>query len=306
MVPPSADGERIDGYLGRSFPFHNRKLWKDKIKSGELLVNGEKVKHTYSVKWRDRITTWYPESMEPEVPTNLSEIWNDQGIMAVYKPSGLPIHEVGKYRKNTFCNLLIEKFGPDWAAVHRIDAETSGIVLCSNDPAIRTKLTDDFIAHKIKKEYLAILVGRPSKDEWIVDAPIGDLDETLLRKKVGVVEGAAPARTRFKVMERTGYNALVKAFPESGRTHQIRIHAAHCGHRLLGEKKHLEDETIFMEFCDQGLTSRVVRESGALRLCLHAFALTFTHPVTGESVRIENPLDQSMLDEWQKLTYSRS
>jgi 23S rRNA pseudouridine1911/1915/1917 synthase len=305
MVPEAADGERIDGYLGRSFPFFSRTIWKNKIKTGELLVNGSSVKPTYNVRWKDKLTTFYPEYMEPEVPTNISEIWSEQGVMAVYKPSGLPMHEVGKYRKNTFSNLLIEKYGEQWAAVHRIDAETSGIVLCADSYEGRKKLSEDFIEHNISKEYLAIMIGRPKKDEWHVNVAIGEMEDTLLRKKMGAVEGAASAFTTFKVVERTGYHALVKAFPESGRTHQIRIHAAYCGHRLLGEKKHLEDETVFMEFCDQGITQRVLKACGAERLCLHAHALNFTHPITGKAIRVESPMDVSMANEWNRLKFTR-
>jgi len=301
MVPENAHGQRIDAYLGQNFPFHPRSEWKQKLKVGHAIVNGKSIKPTYKVQFRDRITTWYPEEMEPEVPTDIREIWGAKGIKAVFKPSGLPMHEVGKFRKNTLSNLLIEKFGPDWSAVHRLDTETSGIVLCGNEHESRSQLAVDFSNKQIHKEYLAIVLGQPKQNEWTVDAPIGDALDTKLRKKKSIVPSGEQAITDFRVIKSLSQHSLVKAFPKTGRTHQIRIHAAHSGYRLLGEKKHIGDETVFMEFCDRGLTPRVLEAAGCARLCLHSYRIKFFHPILKEFTTITCPMDAQMQAVWDNL-----
>src|SRR5690606_23818407 len=130
-------GRRADSYMAENFPFWSRAAWQKAFRSGRVLVDKRPIRSSHRLKPGDRLYIYYPHEVEPEVDDGIAVLWEEAGVMAVYKPSGLPMHENGPYRKNTFARLLIDKVGRDWAAVHRLDRETSGIVICAADPDLR-------------------------------------------------------------------------------------------------------------------------------------------------------------------------
>lgn len=227
--------------------------------------------------------------------------------MAVFKPGNLPMHENGAYRKNTFATLLGNLCGKDWSAVHRLDRETSGIVLCSSKPAIRQALADMFEAKTIQKEYLLIAAGVPKEQSWSCQGPLGDLVESQIRIKKWVVEGGLPSSTDF-ILEETCHDefSLIRAFPRTGRTNQIRIHAAYSGHWILGDKLYNPDERVFLDYWENGTTTPLcIEKTHFHRLCLHAASLTFTHPETRKNIEITSPLPEDLQDLWYSLGRSR-
>ena len=272
-----------------------------------MLINHRPVKSNYKLKLMDVLHFYHPEVDEPEVDTNIQVLWKSGGVMAVFKPGNLPMHENGAYRKNTFAHLLNQKEGTEWSAVHRLDRETSGIVLCGATHKVRQKLADDFEAKKIRKEYQLIVSGSPPEDTWTVDAPLGDLADSKIRIKRWVVEGGLPSVTEFLVEERkefeSGARALLRAFPKTGRTNQIRIHAAYSGHWIVGDKLYHPDEGVFLDYWEaRGTTPYCVQKTGFHRCLLHAAALEFLHPETGVSCRVEAPLADDMIRFWGDLT----
>ena len=236
VVDSEFDGIRVDRFLATQYKFFSRHSWQKRLKSEELLVNGHPVRSSYCLKTGDRISMYHPQAREPDVDTGIYPIWKKGGVMAIFKPAPLPMHEVGPYRKNTFANLLRAEFGTEWAAVHRLDIETSGIVLCGNTHEIREKLAANFAEQKIAKTYFAIVHGIVQEDYWIDDRPIGDKKDCEIRIKKWVDAQGLPSRTIFKIIERGKHHSLIEAQPKTGRTNQIRIHCAASGHHLVGDK----------------------------------------------------------------------
>lgn len=301
-VPGDQDGARVDAYLAKHFPFLSRAGWQIRIGDGRLLVNGAKVKASSRVRAGDLLTHYMPTGAEPEVDRGIRVLWERKGLIAVYKPGNLPMHESGLYRKNTFTELVKEKVGKEWAAVHRIDRETSGIVICGSDNDLRGRLSIDFAERRVYKEYLAIGRGVSAADSWTSEGAIGDLKASLIRIKRGVVPDGLPAKTEFKVLGRGRDATLLHCRPLTGRTNQIRIHAAHAGHVLFGDKLYHDDEQIFLDYLDHGQTDDITRRTGFRRLCLHAAAIEFKHPADGEFCRIETPLPEDLQDFWADLS----
>lgn len=293
-------GERVDLYLANHFPFLSRKGWQNKIKSGELKINGLTTKVSYRIKEQDQVTLFHPNVREPEVDKGIAPIWKQGNILGVYKPANLPMHENGPYRKNTFYELLRNKIGPNWAAIHRLDRETSGIVLCANSSPLRKKLAEMFEQRKVNKEYLAICQGVSKKDRWLEEGSIGDLKDSKIRIKKWVVEDGQPSATLFQVLDRTENHTLVKCYPKTGRTNQIRIHLAFGGLPIVGDKLYHPDEEVFLDFFENGPSKEVDLKTGFNRLCLHACFLAFENPEDYSFSSISSPLPSELESLWSK------
>jgi 23S rRNA-/tRNA-specific pseudouridylate synthase len=159
----------------------------------------------------------------------------------------------------------------------------------------------DLEARRMRKEYLAIARGAPAADHWHCAGPIGDLVESEIRIKKWVVTGGLSAATGFQVLGRAGDSCLLKAKPVTGRTNQIRIHAAYAGHVLYGDKLYHPDEAVFLEYFASGQTANVTARTGFSRLCLHATAMEFAHPETGSACRVESALPEDLKGLWASL-----
>ena len=155
----------------------------------------------------DEVTPYHPICLEPEVDRNIYPLWKKGDVMAVYKPGNLPMHESGPYRKNTFAHIVKEELGEKWAAVHRLDRETSGIVLCGSTHEVRLDLSQSLADRVLEKEYIFITKAVPEKSNFNEYGPIGDLIDSEIRIKKWVVEDGLPSETRFKLIEtRKGYS----------------------------------------------------------------------------------------------------
>jgi 23S rRNA pseudouridine1911/1915/1917 synthase len=296
-------GLRADVYLAKVYPFHTRSTWQKRMDGGEVLINRRRVKSNYKLKLLDVVHFFHPQEVEPEVDRDIRVLWHKGAVMAVFKPGNLPMHENGAYRKNTFAQIVADTIGPEWSAVHRLDRETSGIVLCGATNEVRQKLAADFESKKMAKEYQLIVHGVPNQTSWSVDGPIGDLADSKIRIKKWVVSGGLPAQTSFVVEDTKtsseGAFALLRAFPKTGRTNQIRIHAAYSGHWILGDKLYHPNEEVFLDYWEsQETTTFCVEQTLFHRCCLHAAALTFKHPETGEEIRVDAELPPDMQGLW--------
>ena len=301
-VENEGPGDRLDLFLARKYPFLTRGGWQLRIFSGCLRVNATIVSPAHRLERGDLLTFFHPPAVEPEVDRGIFEVWREGEVMAVFKPGNLPMHENGPYRFNTFTHLVWEAFGREWSAVHRLDRETSGIVLCAATPDARKRLSADWAARKVHKEYLAIVNGLPDHDSWTESGPIGDLKESQIRIKKWVVPEGLDAETGFETLGRGVARSLLRATPKTGRTNQIRIHAAFAGHHLVGDKLYHPDENVFLEYFEGGNTANVQQRCGFHRLCLHAGKLRFTHPQSKKTVDVEVPIPQDMADLWAKCT----
>lgn len=249
----------------------------------------------------DQIQFFHPEGIEPEVDGKVEVIYQEGSVLCAYKPPVLPMHEGGPYRRNTFARFIKDVAGEQWAAVHRLDLETSGIVVCGSNLKVRQELNRMWRSGEVQKEYLAICKGRAEVASWTVDEPIGDLKTSEIRIKKWVVKGGQPAITEFEVEDEASHHTLVRAFPKTGRTNQIRIHAAYSGLILLGDKLFHTDENVFLTYYKEGRTEWVTEQTGFDRCCLHAASISFVHPESGKRVRVESPLPIDMQNAWEHL-----
>lgn len=255
----------------------SRSQANEAIKNGNILVNGKSVKAKYSVKEGDLVTYDLPE---PEVLEYEAEdipldiVYEDDDVAVVNKPQGMVVHPSVGHTSGTLVNALMYHIH-DLSSingvvrpgiVHRIDKDTSGLLMIAKNDRAHQALAEELKDKKSLRKYLAIVHGNISNDRGVIEAPIGRSEKD--RKKQAVTAKGKPAVTHFKVLERFGNYTLVELTLETGRTHQIRVHMAYIGHPVAGDPLYGPRKTL--------------KGNGQF---LHAQTLGFTHPTTGESLR---------------------
>lgn len=255
----------------------SRSQANEAIKNGNILVNGKAVKAKYSVKEGDLVTYDLPE---PEVLEYEAEdipldiVYEDDDVAVVNKPQGMVVHPSVGHTSGTLVNALMYHIH-DLSSingvvrpgiVHRIDKDTSGLLMIAKNDRAHQALAEELKDKKSLRKYLAIVHGNISNDRGVIEAPIGRSEKD--RKKQAVTAKGKPAVTHFKVLERFGNYTLVELTLETGRTHQIRVHMAYIGHPVAGDPLYGPRKTL--------------KGNGQF---LHAQTLGFTHPTTGESLR---------------------
>ena len=255
----------------------SRSQANEAIKNGNILVNGKAVKAKYGVKEGDLVTYDLPE---PEVLEYEAEdipldiVYEDDDVAVVNKPQGMVVHPSVGHTSGTLVNALMYHIH-DLSSingvvrpgiVHRIDKDTSGLLMIAKNDRAHQALAEELKDKKSLRKYLAIVHGNISNDRGVIEAPIGRSEKD--RKKQAVMAKGKPAVTHFKVLERFGNYTLVELTLETGRTHQIRVHMAYIGHPVAGDPLYGPRKTL--------------KGNGQF---LHAQTLGFTHPTTGESLR---------------------
>ncbi len=294
-IDEQAVGRRLDEYLAGKFPFFSRAAWQREIFNGVVLVNGNKArKPSQRLQMGDELRRLHPFEEEPEVDTNMRILWCDGELAAVVKPAGLPMHEAGYYRRRTVAGVLPEVLGAGWTPVHRLDRETSGLLLCARQPAIRARLTDMWTHKQVRKTYLAVASGHPEQDLWDVNLAIkSERYERTNRSEIS--EQGDAASTVFRVLGRGKTASLLEAKPLTGRTNQIRVHVAAAGYPLIGDKVYGADPSILELYRKEGNSARVKELAGFPRHALHAWKLNLIHPLTGKDVQLECPLSDDLV-----------
>lgn len=279
--------ERLDKFLSAMLPDQSRSYLQKIIKDGNVLVNGEPKKSSYRLEDGDEVTADLPELKSPDIePENipLDILYEDDSILMVNKPKGMVVHPSAGHYTGTLVNAVLwhcqgQLSGINGVSrpgiVHRIDKDTTGVlVVCKNDAA-HNAVAAQLKEHSITRKYRAIVNGVIKEDEGTVDAPIGR-HPTERKKMASGVKNGKRAVTHYRVLERFQGYTYVECQLETGRTHQIRVHMASIHHPLLGDtvygpakdSHHLEGQT------------------------LHAMVLGLIHPVTGEYLEVEAPLPE--------------
>ena len=279
--------ERLDKFLSAMLPDQSRSYLQKIIKDGNVLVNGEPKKSSYRLEDGDEVTVDLPELKSPDIePENipLDILYEDDSILMVNKPKGMVVHPSAGHYTGTLVNAVLwhcqgQLSGINGVSrpgiVHRIDKDTTGVlVVCKNDAA-HNAVAAQLKEHSITRKYRAIVHGVIKEDEGTVDAPIGR-HPTERKKMASGVKNGKRAVTHYRVLERFQGYTYVECQLETGRTHQIRVHMASIHHPLLGDtvygpakdSHHLEGQT------------------------LHAMVLGLIHPVTGEYLEVEAPLPE--------------
>jgi 23S rRNA pseudouridine1911/1915/1917 synthase len=309
-VPNECGGWRLDHFLKRRIGRLSRTRIQEIIKDQIRFGDGRRARPSSSVRAGEIIVLCRPAPVEPPVPRRFEVLFQDDSVLAVDKPAGLPMHTTAKFWRNTLTALLRERFpGERMEVAHRIDRETSGVVLVARGPEVASFLTKAFARRTVDKTYLALVKGSPP-DEGAIDIPIKLLD-TRTHVMMGPARDGLPARTRFRVVRRFAEHALCEASPETGRQHQIRVHFAAVGHPIVGDKLYgAGGEALFMRACEEELSAAAALElpadllaafDGLPRHALHAHRLTFPHPRTAQPTTVESPLPPDLAAYMQAL-----
>lgn len=313
-VEPGEAGQRLDHFLKEKYKKRSREFIKRVIREGQVTLNQAPTKPSRLLRVNDRVNVLSIKKNEPAVNFNYRVIYEDADILVVDKPGNLPVHPTGRFFFNTLLTRLqTENNEVDqnkhFYLVHRIDRETSGVLVIGRTLEAGADLTKQFLDRKTKKEYLAIARGRIEADEFVVDVPLAKDPRSNIGLKMAPVEldgegkpllvhedSVLAASTAFTLEERVGNYSLVRVRPHTGRQHQIRVHLEHVGHAIAGDKLYGHET---MDFFYRNLRDRDPRmevEPGIFlsRHALHAAKLGFTHPRTKEWLEFEAPLPEEL------------
>lgn len=289
-ISADAEEERIDKLLAGSMDTLSRSFLQKLLKDGNVSVNGKIVKANYRVKDGDRVEFFVPPAVEPDIlPENipLSVLYEDEDVLVVDKPKGMVVHPAPGNYSGTLVNALLYRCGDQLSGiggvirpgiVHRIDKDTSGLLVVAKNDAAHLSLAAQIASHTFERRYLAICRGNLRSDEGEVDAPIGR--HPVDRKKMAIVQDGKAAQTHFTVLERFGDATMIACRLKTGRTHQIRVHMASLGHPLLGDTVYGGEGTKAERMLRNTLNGQ----------CLHAATIAFCHPRSGELMRFEAPM----------------
>ena len=292
VVPPECSGWRLDHFLKRRIGRMSRTRIQSIIGEQISFPDGRPARPSSTVRAGETILLRRPAPVEPEVPRHFDILFEDESVLVIDKPAGLPMHTTAKFWRNTLVALLRERYPDEQMEIaHRIDRETSGVLLIARNRQVASFLTRAFARRAVEKTYLALVKGHPP-DEGKIDMPLRLLD-TKSRIMMGPVQDGSglTAVTQFRVVRRLPGHAVCEARPLTGRQHQIRVHFACIGHPIVGDKLYGAGEALFMRSCDEPLTPELLAcFDGLPRHALHAHRLTFPHPVGKHAVTIESPL----------------
>ncbi len=287
-VPPQYDGVRIDKVLSETLDAFSRSYLQKLMKQERVSVNGRVcTEKKYAASADDRITVSVPAPERPDVKGEdipLDIVYEDASLLVVNKPAGMVVHPAPGNPSGTLVNALLYTHQDQLSSingilrpgiVHRIDKDTSGLLMVAKTDQAHRALSQQLSEHSITRRYRAIVLDNIREDEGTVDRPIGRDPSNRLRNAV-TDSGGRRAVTHYRVLERFGRYTYIEAVLETGRTHQIRVHMAYIHHPLLGD----------------GLYGPEKNKAGAGRQMLHAQVLGFTHPATGEYMEFEAPLPE--------------
>ena len=302
IVPEEFAGWRVDAYLAKQFPQYSRNLLKKVLDAGGVQVNGEQAKPAYKVRPGMRVRITLPEMTRegprPEkIPLDI--LYEDDELAAVNKPANMVVHPARGHWSGTLTSALAFHFqqlstlgGPTRpGVVHRLDRETSGVILIAKNDLTHFSLTSQFAQRTIEKEYFAIVAGNPDRDRDVIEAPIGV--HPYQREKMAIRAGhstSREARTFYEVVERFGGFAAVRVIPHTGRTHQIRLHMVHMGCPVICDRLYGGRDKLTRRDLLGGTDEQVVLS----RHALHARRLKFVHPTTHQPIEIEAPVPDDM------------
>ena len=285
-------GKRIDVAIMEFAPSHtSRTVVQNLIHFGKITVNSKNTKPSYKLKVDDFVEAVFPPPEMPQIPPEkiaLNVIYEDEHMIAINKQAGLVTHPTLKRTTGTLVNALLWRFKGKTQPfiVHRLDKDTSGVILFAKDPESQRILSAEFKARKTKKTYLALVDGIPKKKEEEIDAPIARNPQ--VRTRMDVLSWGRRALTRYKVIKQFKSRSLLRVRIMTGRTHQIRVHMKYVGYPIVGDRIYGLKPSYPLEWVDRQL--------------LHATVLEVYHPFTGEPMRFVAPLAEDFKQALNKLS----
>ena len=307
-LEPAHAGWRLDRALAAAVPTLSRERLKTLIRSGAVEAGGQPVRDpSAKVRGEESLRVAIPE---PEPAHNeaqdipLTIVFEDEHLLVVDKPAGLVVHPAAGNFDGTLVNALLHHCGSSLSGiggvarpgiVHRIDKDTSGLLVVAKTDVAHEGLANQFAAHSIDRRYLAIVTGAPTQPEGVVDAPLAR--SSTNRKKIAIVQNGRGKRavTHWKRLNALREAALVECRLETGRTHQVRVHMASIGHPLVGDPVYGRSGRAH---------GKLLKELQFHRQALHATELGFTHPVTKHRLSFSSPMPPDMQELFKALGVS--
>lgn len=302
IVNEDESGLRLDHFLTIKEENLSRSFIQKLIKEKAITVNGNPSKPSYKLRDNDSVEVIVPEpkpyhAQPEEIP--LDVLYEDNALIVINKPAGMVTHPAAGNYSGTLVNAILAHCS-DLSGiggvqrpgiVHRLDKDTSGVLVVAKTDFAHQNLALQFQEHQVKKMYLALLCGIPAQDDGTIIAPIGR--NTRNRKKMAVTNiRSREAITHFKIIERYDGFSLVEVMPETGRTHQIRVHFAHIGHPVVGDQVYGGGRKRAINEAHSPEVKRMISDLN--RQALHAHLLGFLHPSTGEYVEFIAPIPEDI------------
>lgn len=313
-VPPSEDGWLLKTILQKRLHVSRKLQSRLKLTEQGITVNGQRVYISVPVRDGDVVEIRMEKEISDDIlpePIPFRILYEDEHLLIVNKEAGIIVHPTHGHYTGTLANGVVHYWRDKgeafrFRAVHRLDQETSGVIAIAKNPYVHQHISEQMIANEVDKRYLALVHGVPSPEEGEVDGPI-DRDPEEPHRRIVTPDGY-PSLTRYKVVEAYGSSSsLVQLKLETGRTHQIRVHMTSIGCPLIGDKLYRhpvyrmlppEEEGALETVLPQGLTSSertvVLLDHSISRQALHAWELSFQHPVTRERMTFQAPLPPDM------------
>jgi 23S rRNA pseudouridine1911/1915/1917 synthase len=286
---------RLDAFLAGQIHTHSRAFLHQLIVDGLVVVDGCKVKPSLRLKSGQHILVELPETVDLSIAAEaipLTVRYEDEWLLVIDKAQGMVVHPAPGHSGGTLVNALLDYCQGNLSdlngvrrpgIVHRIDKDTSGLLLVVKDNTIHQSIADKIRRHEIARTYQALVHGVVNTDQGTIEAPIGR--DPRNRQRMAIVADGKPATSHFQVRERFAKATWLEISLETGRTHQIRVHCQYIGHPVLGDLLYAPGRRDF------GLSGQA----------LHASRLQFVHPVTGESLVVESPLPAHFLNTLEQL-----
>lgn len=295
IVSQEEKGKRLDAYISSANTDITRTSAQRLIEDGNILVNGKNVKVSYKIQENDKISVEIPEPKQIELKAQnipIEIIYEDSDIIVVNKPKGMVVHPANGNPDGTLVNAIMAICKDSLSGiggeirpgiVHRIDKDTSGLLIVAKNDNAHVKMSERIKNHEVKKTYIALVRGVFKENEATIDMPIGR--STSDRKKMAVNKNGKNAITHIKVLKRFDKYTLLQVNIETGRTHQIRVHLSHIGYPIVGDYTYSNGKNEF----------------DVIGQCLHAKKLEFKHPITQKDMCLEAELPQYFKDILDKL-----
>ena len=295
IVSQEEKGKRLDTYIPSVDTGITRTSAQRLIEDGNILVNGKNAKVSYKIQENDKISVEIPKPKQIELKAQdipIEIVYEDSDIIVVNKPKGMVVHPANGNPDGTLVNAIMAICKDSLSGiggeirpgiVHRIDKDTSGLLIVAKNDNAHVKMSEQIKNHEVKKTYIALVRGVFKENEATIDMPIGR--STSDRKKMAVNKNGKNAITHIKVLKRFDKYTLLKVNIETGRTHQIRVHLSHIGYPIVGDYTYSNGKNEF----------------DVIGQCLHAQKLEFKHPITQEDMCLEAELPQYFKDILDKL-----
>ena len=288
-VPASSNGMSVPAYLADRFTYLPEPAWRQLVEEGRISCNGVRCELESTVARGDSIRCDLPDFEAPAVNLDYSIVYEDEWLLGVNKPAGLRVHSRGKFVNANLIYHLRHVHRPAYPKVdlvNRLDTDTSGLVLLARDKAVLSKLMHQFASGLVTKRYLAVVRGRPCPAQGTIDLPIGPVKGALVpRFGIDNAEGRAAVTHYETVRELTDQFTVLELTPETGRTHQLRVHLAAIGHPIAGDALYTMTDNVYLDWLHNPPAQK-----NPQRHLLHSHRLQFFHPILKNTSTLTAPL----------------